>query len=219
MIPILIAVALALGAHPAIIGIGWLAYAKPYWFLAAVTGWAIYSRVRRGRHHGPRAEAAFLEGIAGELRSGASLRGAIADAAQRTDLDLAFPVRLATAGRPMPQIAAALRPSLPVNGPVAAPALILASRSGTSVAPLFDALAVRAAEAAEEERERQTLTAQARLSAWLIGGVPAAIAGAIYLAGDVAVSSGPGMMIAIVGFGLQGVGAVAVWAMVRGGAR
>ncbi len=81
------------------------------------------------------------------------------------------------------------------------------------MAPLFDVLAVRAGEAADEEREVRVVTAQARLSAWLVAGVPAAMA-----AGMLVFGAGPGgdtALIALVGFGLQGAGALVVWRMVR----
>jgi Flp pilus assembly protein TadB len=169
---------------------------------------------------GARAEAVFLEAVASEVRGGASLRSAIVDAIGTTELDLGIAGRLAAAGRPMDEVAAELRVGLAVNGSVAGPALALASRAGSSVATLFDSLALRAGEAADDARERRTATAQARLSALLVGGAPTVAAAAMVAFGDRASLATPaGATIAVIGFGLQGAGALVVWRMVRGNSR
>jgi Flp pilus assembly protein TadB len=212
----LVAIGVASGAHPALLLIALLAFVEPGWFLVAVVVWSVYGRWKAKVTTGPRSEAVFLEGMAAELRGGASLRSAIADAAERTDLDLTPVVRMARAGRPMGDIAVRLAEHLPINGMVAGPALNLAASAGSSVAGVFDALALRSAEIAEEERERKSLTAQARLSAWLVGGAPAAVACAMFLFGGSVIGRGPAAAtIAVVGFGLQLAGAAVVWRMVR----
>lgn len=211
----LLAVGIATGVHPVVLAVFSLAVLKPGWFMVAVALWAWYSRRAKAKS-GPRSEAAFLEGMAAELRGGASLRSAIVDAAERTDIELDPVVRMAEAGRPMDDIAVRLGEQLPINGSVAGPALRLASSAGSSVADVFDALALRATEAAAEDRERKSSTAQARLSAWLVGGAPAAVAVGMFVFGGSAVGSSPAARtVALVGFGLQLAGAVVVWAMVR----
>ncbi|MEE8331890.1 MAG: hypothetical protein V3R84_08965 [Acidimicrobiia bacterium] len=212
---LLLAIGVASGTHPVVLAALSLAIVKPGWFMVAVVLWTLYSR-RAQAKGGPRSEAAFLEGMAAELRGGASLRSAIVDAAERTDLELNPVVRMAEAGRPMEDIAVRVGEQLPINGSVAGPALRLASSAGSSVAGVFDALALRAVEAAEEERERKSSTAQARLSAWLVGGAPAAVACGMFLFGGSAVGSSPAAKaVVLVGFGLQLAGAIVVWAMVR----
>lgn len=216
LLAVVVAIGVAAGAHPIGLGIAALAFLRPVWFLVAVAAWAGYRRWSDRGAYRPREEAVFLEGLAAELRGGASLRSAIADAAARTGIDLAVPVRLAQAGRPMEDIAHPLGERLVVNGAVAGPALRLAATAGAGVAPLFDALALRAAEAADEERETRALTAQARLSAWLVGGAPAALAAGIFAFrgwefGDTSLAAA----IAAVGFGLQAIGGLVVWRMVR----
>jgi Flp pilus assembly protein TadB len=216
LLAVAVAIGVAAGAHPVALAIAVLAFLRPVWFLVAVAGWAVYRRWSKRAVHGPREEALFLEGLAAELRGGASLRSAVADAADRTEIDLAVPVRMAKAGRPMEDIARPLGERLPVNGAVAGPALRLAAAAGASVAPLFDALALRAAEAADEERESRVLTAQARLSAWLVGGAPAAVAAGIFAFRGFSFGDGSlAVAIAVVGFGLQAIGGLVVWRMVR----
>jgi len=215
LVAIVLSVAVAAGAHPTLLLVLGLALVKPGWFLVAVVAWTLYSRRTKAKG-GPRTEVEFLEGMAAELRSGASLRSAISDAAERTDLDLNQVVRMADAGRPMEDVADRLAEQLPVNGAVAGPALRLASSAGSSVAGVFDALALRAAEASEEERERKTSTAQARLSAWLVGGAPAAVGIVVFALGGSAIGGGPAAKtVALVGIGLQVAGAAVIWAMVR----
>ena len=67
------------------------------------------------------------------------------------------------------------RAALPVNGRLAAAAFRLAAVTGGRVAALFHTLAARAAEVGRLNRERRALTAQARASAWVVGGVPLAL--------------------------------------------
>jgi Flp pilus assembly protein TadB len=153
----------------------WLALVRPVWFLAAVAGWAAWhQRARfRAERAAPDAEAAVLRAIAAELAAGASLRGSLVAAAGTSqDVDLSRVARLAAAGRPMDEIADAVEESLRVNGRRAAAALHLAGRTGAAPRRVLDRLAAQAADLGALARERRALTAQARMSAALVGGAP-----------------------------------------------
>ena len=163
-----------------------------------------------------REESIFLEGLAAEVRGGSSLRNAIVDRAARSELDLAHAARLAGLGRPMADVGVALGDVLEVNGRVAGPALTMAAQAGAEVGPLFDSLAHTAAMAADEAREQKTATAQARLSAWLVAGVPAVAAITMAVVGDNDIlGSGAGVAIALVGLSLLAAGSATVWLMLR----
>lgn len=174
LIAVLLAGALAAGAPVGAVAVVALAALRPVWFLMAAAGWAVVHVVRRRRDRpGPDDEAALLRSAAAELRAGASLRSALASAADAAPrLDLRRVRRLAAAGAPMAEVGAALADSLPVNGPRAAAALELAGRTGAAPRRLLDALAAQAAESGGLAGERRALTAQARLSAALVGGAP-----------------------------------------------
>lgn len=220
---VVIAVALVAGAPPLAVAVGALALWQPSFLLAAAAAWAVVAR--RGRRRlrpGPDDEAAFLAGLAAEMEAGASLRSAVAAAATRAPaLDLSRACRLAEAGLPAAQVGEALRPALPVNGRLAAAALRLAAEGGGRVAGLSHTLAARAAEVGRLERERRGLTAQARASAWVVGGAPLALLALLAVTGRMgpllADSLGRGVL--TLGLALEAAGASVVWLMVRGAER
>lgn len=192
----------------------WLALVRPVWFLAGTAGWAGWHRWRllRRRAAGPDAEAAVLRAMAGELAAGASLRAAVAAAAGSAEgIDLSRAARLAAAGRPMGEVAAALEAALPVNGRRAAAALHLAGRTGAAPRRVLERLAGQAADLGALARERRAMTAQARLSAAVVGGAPLALLGVLAatgriggLAGDPAgrVMLGVGLVLLVGGIGV-----------------
>lgn len=164
-------------------------------------------------------EARFLAAVAAELRAGAVLRRALTEAARRApSLDLAHACRLANAGAPMPRIARELRRALGVNGRRVAAAVELSAITGARAADAFLTLAQRAAHVTVLVRERRALTAQARLSALVVGGAPL-IFGIGLLAsgrGAVLVGAGPaGIVTLAVGLTLELSGLVVVAVMVR----
>lgn len=212
------ALALASGAPPwavlAFLVVAW----KPWLPLVAVPGWLAVEEVRRRRRApGADDEAAFLRALAAELSAGASLRSALVAAAPRAPrLDLVAASRLAAAGMPAQRVAAAVRAALPVNGRLAAAAWLLAARSGGPAAGIAQALAARAAEEGVLRRERRALTAQARASAWVVAGLPAALLLAMAVTGRLAPASDPALAaVLMVGLGLQASGAGLVWWMMR----
>ncbi len=169
-----LAVAIAAGVPLPVVALGALAAADPRLALGAVASWAIVVRVRgRTMRDGDDAEARYIAAIAAELRAGASLRVALADAAGRVpELTLERPVRLAVAGVPLDRVAAELSRRLPEHGTSLAVAVRMSGRSGAKAAAVFDALAAQADERRELHRELRSHTAQARLSAAVVGFAP-----------------------------------------------
>jgi len=218
LIAVLLAITLVRARHWTVAAVLAVAHLAPAAFLVAAGAWAAYHarRRRRARRRLPGAEADFLRAVAGEIEAGASIRQAlIAAAAGARELDLAGAVHLADAGRPPGEVVMALRAALPVNGRVAGAAYQLVSDTGGRAAAVFATLAVRAADAGDIERERRALTAQARLSAWLVGGLPAGVTVAMALAGRGPSLQGAGAVISILGVGLIVLGGAGVALMVR----
>jgi tight adherence protein B len=215
------ALAVAAGAPLPALAAAVLAMWQPLWLLAAAAAWAVAARKRR-RQAGPGDEADFLQGLAAELHAGASLRSAVVAASARAPaLDLSRACRLADAGLPAGAVGEALESALPVNGRLAAAAFRLASATGGRVAALFHTLAGRAAEVGRLERERRALTAQARASAWVVGGAPLALLLLLVVTGRVRplLADPVGPVVLAVGIGLEAVGVAVVWLMVRGAHR
>lgn len=215
---VLVALVLVAGPHPAAAAIVALAYLSPPGFLLAAAGWSALHAVGRTRANRalPGAEAAFLRGMAGEIEAGASLRQALAAAADRApDLSLATAVRLARAGRPAAEIADQLEQVLKHNGRLAGAAYRLVSEEGARAGPVFAGLAVRAADAGELQRTRRVVTAQARLSAWVVGGLPIGATGALMIMGRGPDLAGPAGVVSAIGAALVGLGAIVIWLMVR----
>jgi Flp pilus assembly protein TadB len=82
---------------------------------------------------------------------------------------------------------------------------------------VFADLAVRAVEAGDLIRERRALTAQARLSAALVGGAPIAVVALLVVSGRASalLDSTGGRTIGAIGLALLVAGGLVVWAMVR----
>ncbi len=113
-----------------------------------------------------------------------------------------------------------LRSALYANGRIASASFVLAADSGGPAATVMQSLALRAARDGELQRERRSLTAQARASAWVVAGLPG-----VLLAGTIAsgrLDSGGDALLGVivaVGVGLQAAGVVVVAAMLRGADR
>ena len=110
----------------------------------------------------------------------------------------------------MEDIATALR-KLPGTGPKAAAAFRVAATSGGRAADVFLRLADRAAADADLARQRRVLTTQARLSALIVGGLPAVW----FVFGGVGrletLIAGGGAVIALLGLGMEALGIALVW--------
>ncbi len=217
---VLLAGGLALGVPPVIIAIAAVAAIEPRLVLVGAAIWGVVAAVqRRSPRVTPDSEATLFRAMAAELRSGASLRSALAEAAHRVpQIQLGRPVRYAEAGMQMAEIAEAVETQLPENGRLAAAAFRLSDWSGARVADTFDGLAERAAATAELARERRAATAQARLSAVIVGVAPL-----VFTALLVATGRGAGLLehgslgwlVLGVGLGLETVGLVTVAVIVR----
>lgn len=169
---------------------------------------------------GPGAEAVYLAAVAAELRGGASLRLALGTAAGAAPhLALGAVARSALAGASMGVVAAELRRRLPVTAPLVVPTVELAAESGGLAAAMFDRLALRAIDEANARRELRTASAQARLSAWVVGGLPVIALGFGAVTGrlDSLIAAGTiGLVIVVVGAGLLAMGLVVVAVLSRG---
>lgn len=160
-------------------------------------------------------EVRFFATIAAELRAGSSIRSALGDsAAGQEDPTLVAAGRKAAAGEPLGDISATLS-DLPINGSRAAAAVRVVAMAGGRAADVFSRLADRAAEEAQLRRERRALTAQTRLSALVIGGMPvvALVAGGWGRVRDLVVSGSGGAALAGIGLVAQAIGSLVVWRM------
>lgn len=185
LIAVLLAGGLALGVHPAVLALAALAAIEPRLILAGAAVWAVVHAMRRRRHRvTPDDEATYFRALAAELRAGASLRGALGEAVDRVPaLSLDRAVRYAEAGAPMTEIADIVEVQFPENGRLAGAAFRLSDWSGAQVADTFAGLADRASASAELARERRAATAQARMSAIVIGIAPVAFAALLLATG------------------------------------
>lgn len=217
---VLLACGLVLGVHPVVLALAAVAAIEPRLVLAGAAAWAVVAALRRRRERiTADDEATYFRALSAELKAGASLRGALGEAADRVPgLALDRAVRLAGAGAPMGEIADAVEGEFPENGRLAAAAFRLSDWSGAQVADTFAGLADRASASAELARERRAATAQARLSAIVIGAAPIAFSALLLATGR-----GSGLMdhgsigVFILGIGLtlEVLGLLTVGLMVR----
>jgi tight adherence protein B len=187
--------------------------------VAAPAVLAAASKARRHRDRRSRHDliARWLITLAAELRAGRTLRSSLIGAVEAVpELELGLAARSSSAGRPLEE-AAEIIASHDGLAP-AAVALRVAARTGGSVVGVFDALTTEAVDEGSLERERRTLTAQARLSVALVGGFPLAVLGFQIVSGDAGrlLAQGPvGTSIVIVGGALLVAGLGAVWLLLR----
>ncbi|MDJ0953561.1 MAG: type II secretion system F family protein [Acidimicrobiia bacterium] len=165
---------------------------------------------RRTRRSQPIDEQQYFAAVHAELRAGASVREALAQAASGQGAVLAGVHRLATSGASLDEVAAELS-RLPTMGAAADAAVRVAAHSGGRAAAVFLRLADRAASEADLARQRRVLTAQARLSAGIVGGLPLlwlAFGGVGRLQSLVEAGGTP---VALVGVAMETVGVLMVW--------
>ncbi len=156
-------------------------------------------------------EQQFFLAVHGELRGGASLRHAIGAAAQAQSGDMAADIhRSAVRHHSMTAVCGSLR-QLPEMGHVAAMATRVAMESGGRAADVFHRLADRARVNAALERQRRTLTVQARLSAAIVASLPLLW---LVFGGwgrlQVLIRHGGGV-VAATGVGMEALGVALVW--------
>lgn len=185
LIAVLLAGGLFLGIHPVLLALAALAALEPHLILVGAAVWAVVHAVRRRRNRvTPDDEATYFRALSAELKAGASLRGALGEAVDRVPaLSLDRAVRFAAAGAPMSEVADVLQVQFPENGRLVGAAFRLSDWSGARVADTFAGLADRASVSAELARERRAATAQARMSAIVIGIAPVAFAALLLATG------------------------------------
>lgn len=218
LIALVVALSLALGPHPFFAVVLAVALLQPVWFLVAALVWAVWNVHQRQRLRAqlPGLEADLLRGIAAELEAGASVREALVLGAARVPaLPLETVIRYARAGRSAVEVADRLWPVLPVNGRLVASAYEIVSATGARAAGVFSSLAVGAAAKVELERERRTLTAQARFSAWMVGGLPVVATGLLMASGRGPEPHGLGGALSAIGGLLIAIGGLVIWLLVR----
>ena len=217
---VLLSGGLAFGIHPVVLVLAVVAAIEPRLVLLGAAAWAVVAAVRRRRARiTADDEATYFRALSAELKAGASLRGALGEAADRVPgLTLDRAVRLAAAGIPMGEIADAVEGEFPENGRLAAAAFRLSDWSGAQVADTFAGLADRASTSAELARERKAATAQARMSAIVIGTAPVAFAALLLASGrgsGLMAHGTVGVFILGTGLTLEVVGLLAVALIVR----
>lgn len=205
----LLLAAVCLGYFPVLEGIAIvLIDTQPLVALPAVVVAVGRSRKTADRTTQPELVAAFLRSVAAELRAGRSLRVALVDSAGSDQrLGLGRIIRLAVAGSPMDQVADAMS-TLPGMSTIAT-ALRVAAMTGGSAVPVFESLAVDAAEEAALARERRELTVQARLSIAVVAGFPIAVLSYQILSGqamELVRQGSIGVALLVIGVGLLGLG-------------
>ncbi len=219
---VIVAGAMWIGAPPIVLAALVVGPAVPAPLLAmAAVGAAVWTR--RGSATAGAGEAAFLRSLSAELQAGATIRSALAAAARTshvTGLDVL--TRLAPAGRPLPELAAVVRRSMPQVGIAAAAAINVVATSGARAAAVFGELAGQADAAIALERERSASTAQARLSAMVVAGIP--VVGVLLVTATgrghaLAGSGAPGRLVMGVGAALLAAGSLAIVVMLRRAAR
>ena len=221
---VLLAALLATGTDWRVVALGLVVAWRPWLIVLVAVVWGVVTalRRRRGARVSPTVEVAFCNAVAAELRGGASLRIALMDAARRApEIDLGAALRRLRAGVPIEHVAPDIERSLPANGALAGAAVRLVARTGARAADTFDALAERAAFGADVARERRTLTAQARLSAVVVGGGPLVFALFLLLTGRARTlweHGAVGIGIGVAGMGLEILGLIVVVAVLRRGA-
>jgi len=208
-----LAAGIVAGGAPAVLGLLVLAWTAPVPALVVVAGSVLAAaRGRRGRSDAG-SEASRIVALAGELRGGATLRSALGTLSP----DVA---RLAVAGRPVAELAAAVEEALPSHGRLVASVTLLADRLGGSVAALFEELAAVALDADDLARELRVAAAPAYVQGAIVGGLPLLALVRLLVSGDVGAAGSPvAAAAAVVGVVLVSAGVLAVAVLVRRASR
>lgn len=217
---LLLGVALVHGAPLVAVALLGLAVVRPE--LSALVA-IVLSAVPRLRSHGDdisRQRAVALAAIATELRSGATLRMAIADAAARTPaLPLAGVVHRAERGTATTDLARELAAALKGDDEfLIAAAVRIGHDAGGRTADVFERLALRTQRRIELDEELVAATSQVRMSVRILVALPVLLGLGLALTGRLGavVGSGPiGLGVLVAGASLQLVGVGVVLALTR----
>lgn len=215
---VLLAFGLLLRAPLPVLLVLWFSLSLPM-FTAVLAGGLVGVLVVGTKHRDP--EVALLTAVATELRAGLSLRGAIESVARMSGSAFRSVSRKASLGIPMDEVATELAAHLPRQGRLVGVAVRLSSSMGGRAAGVFESLAVLAADEAELRREGATGSAAARLSAWIIGGVPVGLVVWQIASGRMleTLLLPMGIPIVLSGLGLVALGGTAVILMTRKASR
>lgn len=139
-------------------------------YLPLVVGVLIGLHWFRARPDDENSPAIFCEGVASELRAGATLRDALATAATSVGSD---PTQVgSSSASPMTEVAAHVAEKFPGIGEELRLTVLAASRSGSDAAALFDEIGSLAIARADVRREVRMATAPGRATALVLLGAP-----------------------------------------------
>lgn len=175
--------------------------------------YGLWHWTRRDPKPSPAMEAAFYQRLLSELESGSSVRTGLAAAiAVEHDLDLADVARRLHAGSHLEYALDPLEHRLPHTGMLARAALLLGAETGGEIRSSIADLGAMARDLIEVERQVGVHTAQARLSALVVGVLPLVAAIGLMAARGGLPDPGIGRTLVVAGLGLQiaGLGFVAL---------
>ena len=153
----------------------------------------------------------FCDGVASELRSGATLRSALLTAARSVDLAIRSADLNDLAS--VDAVASRVVDELPSLSPELESVVEASARSGGAVADLFDELGTNAIAQNEVAREVRVASAPARATAWFFVLAPTGFITARFAAGSFeGLLTAPTQRItAVAGMALFGAGLICVW--------
>lgn len=159
--------------------------------------------------------AVFCQSVAGELRTGASLRGAITEAAR--SVEAVAISRSLDSGRLLGEMIPDMKTEFPEIGPEIGALVSAVSETGSAAAPLFQELGDLALAQVETTEEIRVAASPARASATVLVGLPVLYLGYQLSTGAIADLLGdPAQQgIALVGMGLAGAGLAVSFFLVR----
>lgn len=162
---VVLSVAFALGLDPRRL----LILAGAIYF-PLVVGALVVAHCYRTRSGESNRTSLFCEGVASELRAGATLRDALATAA--TSVGSSFLAVDSSMGSPISEVAARVAEEFPAIGDELRLTVVAAARSGSDSAQLFDEIGSLAIAQAEIKREVRVATAPGRATALLLVAAP-----------------------------------------------
>lgn len=150
--------------------------------------------------------ALFCEGVASELRSGATLRDALTTSVTSVGArshSLGLP-----SGSPMTEVAAIVASEFPNIGEELRLTIVNASRSGSDAAALFDEIGSLAIAQSEISREVRVATAPGKLTALVLVGAPMLFMASQLGSGDLGrlLASSEQRVVALIGLGVFALG-------------
>ena len=214
IVVVALAIAYAAGADPRR-----LALLAGAFYLPVVVAGLIVVHSLRARPDDSNRASLFCEGVASELRAGATLRDSLATAATSVG-DTPMPIGNPHTS-PMTEVAARVAESFPAIAEELRLTVIAASRSGSDSAALFDEIGSLALAQAEIRREVRIATAPGRATALVLLGAPVAYLVSRLASGGVTglIATAEQRIVALLGLGLFSLGLVVAGLVLWRGAR